>query len=249
MKSIREWMGDAGGDVRTDAGLDSSHVDHDLEGELRPKVRMILDMDRFRSMPRGDLLDRMKAVVARAVGGNRQKPAPSGMDAVDSLLRDELGPKVERIMDMEDYRSEPKEELERKIVSAIYKIAAGLSGGQAMQDNDPVAREWSSVPSFLRWVEENEDGNSLSEPQHKSGESGMDLKSVVEKRMMQLAVELETDGKGSRQEVLAAMKAVIEAAGKGSEAQPQQTNLGQQANQQPNPNQQTDPNQQVATQT
>lgn len=240
MKSIREWMGDAGGDVRTNVGLDSSHVDHDLEGELRPKVRMILDMDRFRSMPRGDLLDKMKAVVTRTVGGNLRRTAPSEIDAVDSLLRDELGPKVERIMDMEDYKSEPREELERKIVSAIYKIAAGLSGGgTALQDNDPVAKEWSAVPSFLRWVEENEAGNSLSEPQHKRGEAGMDLKSVVEKRMMQLAVELETDGKGSRQEVLAAMKAVVDASGKGSEAQPQQPDANKQANQQPDPNQQT----------
>lgn len=222
MKSMREWMA-TGGTQQARANMDPSPVDHDIEAELRQKVRTILDSDRFRLTPRGELMDKMKSAISMtiaAAGGEAQKPT-SASD-VDPNLRDELGPKVERILDMEAYKSEPREELERKIISAVYKLVASLSAGAPRTQEDPVAKEWTAVPPLLKWVEENERGDALSEPQHEKGEISMDLKSVVEKRLIQLAVELETDGKGSRQEVLVAMKSVVDAASKGSAAQPQQ---------------------------
>jgi hypothetical protein len=161
-------------------------------------------------------VDRSK--FARMMGSERLE--------TDQVLRRELKPKIERIMDMEEYRSIPKSELESKLIAVVSQLVAGMSGGAMSVGNfskridsfeaDPVAHESRKLPSFLRWAENSEEqGDSTSEPQHKEGEGNMDLKSVVEKRMMQMAMELESDGKGSRQEVLAAMKSVVDSNPKG----------------------------------
>jgi hypothetical protein len=62
--------------------------------------------------------------------------------------------------------------------------------------------------NFLNWLE-NIEGKSVSEPQHKKGESTMDVDEIVEKRIMQLILELEREGKGSRQDILKSIKKVI----------------------------------------
>jgi len=273
MKSIREWMverGIVGEDFDKNAfarymGSSSVKVNRDLELELRPKVRRIMDMDKFRSMSPDSLLDGMKAVISQTVaemGGQtistRSLAKELGSDEegsrvdvskfarmmgsermdIDSDLRRELKPKIERIMDMEQYKSMPKEELEKELVAVVAKIVAGISGSAIsageiekqieVPEDETIAKENFSVPSFLRWAEENEaDQSGVSEPQHKQGEKDMDLKSVVEKKMMEIAEELEQDGKGSRQDVLAAMKAVIDSASKEQPQKgPRQNNQG-----------------------
>ena len=257
MKSIREWMverGIVGEDFDKNAfarymGSSSVKVNRDLELELRPKVRRIMDMDKFRSLPAEELLNRMKAVISQTVAemsgstistrrvagelgsddGNRVDPSKfarmmgSERVEVDSDLRRELKPKIERIMDMEEYSSMPKAELEKELITVVSKLVAGLSGSTLSVgaldrkmdsfEEEPIAKEWRSVPPFARWVEDNEpEQGALSEPQHEVGEKDMDLKSTVEKRLMQMAEDLETKGKGSRQEILAAMKAVVDSA-------------------------------------
>jgi len=257
MKSIREWLVDKGlvgeeFDRNAFARyMDSSSVkvNRGLEMELRPKVLRIMDMEKFRSIPKDELLDKMKAVISQTVAEMSSSTISSRSVArelgagepgdqvnaskfarmmgsekmeVDSELRRELKPKIERIMDMEEYASMPKAELERELITVVSKLVAGISGttisaGELERRLDapteePIAKEESVVPTFLRWAEENE--GSVSEPQHKQGEVNMDLNAVVEKRMMQIAMELETEGKGSRQEVLAAMKAVVDTAQK-----------------------------------
>jgi hypothetical protein len=280
MRSIREWLVDKGlvgeeFDRNAFAQyMDSNPVkiDRGLEMELRSKVRRIMDIDKFRSMPAEDLLDRMKAVISQTVAGmsgsflgtraaakNLGSDEGEKVDAtrfarmmggekveVDAKLRRELKPKIEGIM-YENNKKEnplPKAELERELIAVVSKLVAGMSGTTISAGDlerrldtpveEPIAKEESVVPSFLRWAEENE--GSVSEPQHKQGEVNMDLKAVVEKRMMQIAMELETDGKGSRQEVLAAMKAVVDTAQK-EEPKPDAT-----AQQAP-PQQGTDPSQ------
>lgn len=52
---------------------------------------------------------------------------------------------------------------------------------------------------------ESEESPALSEPQHKSGESNMRLDALVERRMKQIIMELEGSGKGTQQEILAAV--------------------------------------------
>lgn len=262
MKSIREWMsekGMLGEDFDKNAmtryfGSSSVDIDQNLRRELKPKVERIMDMDEFRSLPREELLQKMKVVVsqvvaevggttatARGLAGRMSDGEGSMVDKnkfarmmgserldVDQGLRRELKPKIERIMDMEEYRSIPKSELESKLIAVVSQLVAEMNGGTMSVstlgkrvdslEQDPVAQESHKLPSFFKWIENNEEGGeAVSEPQHKEGEDNMDLKAVVEKRMMQMAMELESDGKGSRQEVLAAMKAVVDEAGKESE--------------------------------
>jgi len=255
MKSIREWMQERGmtsEEFDKNAftryfGSSTLEVDQRLRRELRPKVERIMDMEKYRSVPREELLGRLNSVVAqvlaevggrtfssRSMAGKLSDGEGSDVDAtkfsrmmgsekmeVDYDLRRELKPKLDRIMDMEEYRSMPRSELQDKIVAVMAQLVSESSGGKlslASVKNriddmaaDPVAKE-SVIPSFLRWAEGDE--AAVSAPQHKEGEASMDLKSVVEKRMMQLAMEIESDGKGSRQEVLAAMKAVVDSASK-----------------------------------
>ena len=280
MKSIRQWKLEKGmlnEDFEKSPFakyMGSTHVEVNLglERELKPKVRRIMDMDKFRSMPKNELLDGMKVIISqtvaemggskintRSVAKNLDPDGSSGVDVsrfarmmgsndmkVDQDLRRELRPKIERIMDMEEYSSMPKEELERELIAVVSKLVAGVSGRSFGVDSlsnklnapeemeEPIAKEGRLVPSFLNWAEQNDQQSpggqpyeqqggggqqqdSTSEPQHKQGEGGMDLKSAVEKKMMELAMELEQDGKGSRKDVLAAMKSVIDSASKSSD--------------------------------
>jgi len=95
------------------------------------------------------------------------------------------------------------------------------------------------IPSFLSWMESDE-VSPLTEPQHKRGEGGMRLDSIVERRMRQIIMELESSGKGTQEEILAAVQKYLSTKGvkAGSSNQPQ----GQpQRAQEPNPNQQAQP--------
>ena len=74
--------------------------------------------------------------------------------------------------------------------------------------------------SFYNWIENQ---TSLSVPQHKKGESSMDLNGIVEKRMMQMILELEREGKGNRQDILKSIKKTI---GVDSEELQKNSNLG-----------------------
>lgn len=281
MKSIREWMKENGSlsedfdknDFARYMGSTSFEVNRDLELELRPKVRRIMDMEKFRSMPAEDLLDRMKAVISQTVAGmsgsflgtrtaakNLGSDEGEKVDAtrfarmmggekveVDAELRRELKPKIERIMDENNKKESPlpKAELERDLIAVVSKLVAGLSGTtvsvgaidskfDAMGD-DAIAKE-SVVPEFQRWVEENDaEQGAVSEPQHEVGEKDMDLQAAVEKRLMQMASDLETKGKGSRQQILAAIKAVVDSAGKGEQNAPPQDPQGPQGQGQQTP--------------
>lgn len=279
MKSIRQWKLEKGM-LNEDFDkspfaryMGSTHVEVnlDLERELKPKVRRIMDMDKFKLMQKNELLDSMKVIISqtvaemsgskintRSVAKSLDSDGPSGIEVgrfarmmgssemkVDQDLRRELRPKIERIMDMEEYSSMPKDELERELIAVVSKLVAGVSsrsfGVDSLSDKlnapteieEPIAKEERLVPSFLSWAEQNDqqapggpqpdqqggDGqqqDSTSEPQHKQGEGDMDLKSTVEKKMMELAMELEQEGKGSRKDVLAAMKAVVDSASKDS---------------------------------
>lgn len=245
-------------------GSSTVDVDQNLRRELKPKIERIMDMDEFRSLAKEDLLQKMKVVVsqivaevggttatARGLAGKLSDAEGSMVDKnkfarmmgserldVDQGLRRELKPKIERIMDMEEYRSIPKSELENKLIAVVSQLVAEMSGSTMSVSNlgkrigsfeeDPVAQESHKLPSFLTWIENNEgDGESVSEPQHEEGEGNMDLKAVVEKRMMQMAMELESDGKGSRQEVLAAIKAVVDSASKEAEKDQQPSDAQQ----------------------
>ena len=290
MKSIKDWISERGvmgeefdkNSMSRYFGSTTVDVDQNLRRELKPKIDRIMDMEEYRSIPKNDLLNKLKVVISQIVaelGGTRftsrgvadrlsdednvvnktkfSRMMGSESLEVDTKLRQELKPKLERIMDMEEYRSIPKSELESKIISVVSQLVGEMSGASMSVstlanrmdrvEDDPVAHESRKLPSFLRWVENNEaEGGSVSEPQHKQGEENMDLKGVVEKRMMQMAMELESDGKGSRQEVLAAMKAVVDSAAKDSQqgegqqgdqgmpqapegAQPEQTQMQPQA--------------------
>lgn len=268
MKSIGQWKLEKGivaedfekGPFARYMGSTRIEVNPDLERELKPKMKNIMDMQEFRSLPKSELLDKVKVVISqivaemsgskvnsRTLAKNIDSETPSGIEvgrfarmmgsnemSVDQNLRRELRPKIERIMDMEEFKSMPKDELERELISVSSKVIAEISGRSFGVDSldgklnspsepDQVAKESKIVPSFLRWVEQNDQPapeaqqGAVSEPQHKNGEGNMDLKSVVEKKMMELAMELEQAGKGSRRDVLAAMKGVIDGASKESE--------------------------------
>lgn len=78
------------------------------------------------------------------------------------------------------------------------------------------------MKSFLQWME-NEENPALSEPQHKIGEKSLALDKVIEKRLMQFIMELETDGKGSKEEIAKAIKKVIDSnMGNQQQSQPEQ---------------------------
>jgi ribosomal protein S13 len=248
-------------------GSSSVDVDQNLRRELKPKVERIMDMEEFRSLSKEDLLTKLKVVVSQIVAEVGSTTATSrGLAArigdgegssvdknkfarmmgserleVDQGLRRELRPKIERIMDMEEYRSIPKSELESKLIAVVSQLVAEMGGSTINMssldkrinapeaEQDPIAQESAKLPSFLGWIENNQEGGeSVSEPQHEEGEDNMDLKAVVEKRMMQMAMELESDGKGSRKDVLAAMKSVVDSAAKESEE-----GQGQEQGQQP----------------
>lgn len=276
MRSIKEWMSERGllgedfGKNAMSKYLNSSSVsvDQELRRELKNKVERIMNMDEYKSVSKEDMLNKLKVVTSQVVSGasgnrltsrgladrlsdeenkvNRSRFGDMmGSDSleVDIKIRRELEPKIQYIMGLDlpksdkDYNEEKnitkygdlaKSNLEERLIVVVSQLVAEMSGGTMSVsalanrmdsfDDEPVARESVKLPSFLRWIENSEEqGDAVSDPQHKQGEENMDLKGVVEKKMMELAMEIEADGKGSRQEVLAAMKAVVDSAGRESE--------------------------------
>ena len=87
------------------------------------------------------------------------------------------------------------------------------------------------MKSFLVWLE-GEESPGLSEPQHKQGESNMGLEAMVERRMKQIIMELESSGKGTQQEILSAVQKYLGAKGIGQkEARPEMQTQQQQPEQ------------------
>jgi len=219
-------------------GSTQIEVDQNIRKELRPKIERIMDMDEYKVLPKEELLQKFKAVIVHIVGGMsgttlNSRSAARKIDGemsstdiskfatmmgsekmdVDYKLRRELKPKIERILDMDEYKDMPKSELEAKILAVVFQLLGEMSGGsmsisrlQNKFEQDPVAQE-SKLPSFLTWIENNED--AVSDPQHKAGEENMNLQATVEKRLMQMALDLESDGKGTRKEILEAIKIVL----------------------------------------
>lgn len=76
--------------------------------------------------------------------------------------------------------------------------------------------------SFLSWME-SEESPALSEPQHKKGETNMRLDAIIERRMRQMIMDLESSGKGTQEEILASVVKYAEKKGaKTEEPQAQQ---------------------------
>lgn len=91
------------------------------------------------------------------------------------------------------------------------------------------------MKSFLVWLE-GEESPALSEPQHKQGESNLGLDAIVERRMKQIIMELESSGKGTQQEILASVQKYLKAKGiQADKSEPQQPQAD------PQPEMQTQP--------
>lgn len=60
------------------------------------------------------------------------------------------------------------------------------------------------MKSFLSWME-SEESSALSEPQHKKGETNMRLDAIIERRMRQMIMDLESSGKGTQEEILSSV--------------------------------------------
>lgn len=60
------------------------------------------------------------------------------------------------------------------------------------------------MKTFLSWME-SEEAPALSEPQHKKGEANMALDAIVERRMRQMIMDIESSGKGTQEEILASV--------------------------------------------
>jgi pyruvate/2-oxoglutarate dehydrogenase complex dihydrolipoamide acyltransferase (E2) component len=70
---------------------------------------------------------------------------------------------------------------------------------------------------------ESEESPALSEPQHKKGETNMRLDAIIERRMRQMIMDLESSGKGTQEEILASVVKYAEKKGtKTEEPQPAQ---------------------------
>jgi len=87
---------------------------------------------------------------------------------------------------------------------------------------------------------ESDEVSPLTEPQHKRGEGGMRLDAIVERRMRQIIMELESSGKGTQEEILAAVQKYLSTKGVQGNQAPQQQSQPQQA-QEPAANQQGQP--------
>lgn len=96
------------------------------------------------------------------------------------------------------------------------------------------------IPSFLSWMESDE-VSPLTEPQHKRGEGGMRLDAIVERRMRQIIMELESSGKGTQEEILAAVQKYLSAKGVRAASASQPQNQPQNQLQEPTSNQQAQP--------
>jgi hypothetical protein len=68
------------------------------------------------------------------------------------------------------------------------------------------------MKSFLNWVE-NEENPSLAGPQHKRGETNLNLDGLVERRVRQIIMDLESSGKGTQQEILNSLKNYLDKRG------------------------------------
>lgn len=90
------------------------------------------------------------------------------------------------------------------------------------------------MKSFMNWVE-SEESPALSEPQHKQGEANMGLDGLIERRMRQMIMELESSGKGTQQDILASVQKYLGAKGMDQQKQPVQPQ-DQQQQPQENPN-------------
>lgn len=60
------------------------------------------------------------------------------------------------------------------------------------------------MKNFLSWME-GEESPALAEPQHKKGEGNLRLDDITERRIRQMIMDLESSGKGTKEEVLASM--------------------------------------------
>lgn len=96
------------------------------------------------------------------------------------------------------------------------------------------------IPSFLSWMESDE-VSPLTEPQHKRGEGGMRLDAIVERRMRQIIMELESSGKGTQEEILVAVQKYLSAKGVRAASASQPQNQSQNQPQEPTSNQQAQP--------
>lgn len=77
---------------------------------------------------------------------------------------------------------------------------------------------------------ESEESPALSEPQHKKGETNMRLEAIIERRMRQMIMDLESSGKGTQEEILASVVKYAEKKGAKTE-QPQAQQQPDQAQQ------------------
>lgn len=75
------------------------------------------------------------------------------------------------------------------------------------------------MKSFLTWLE-SEENPSLSAPQHKKNEANRSLDDVVENRMRSMIMDLQSDGRGTREEILGSVLKYAKKMGIGE--QPQQ---------------------------
>lgn len=85
------------------------------------------------------------------------------------------------------------------------------------------------MKSFLSWME-SEESPALSEPQHKKGETNMRLDAIIERRMRQMIMDLESSGKGTQEEILASVVKYAEKKGAKTE-EPQAQHKSDQAQQ------------------
>lgn len=100
------------------------------------------------------------------------------------------------------------------------------------------------IPSFISWMESDE-VSPLTEPQHKRGEGGMRLDAIVERRMKQIIMELESAGKGTQEEILAAVQNYLSTKGVKAGSAPQQQGQTQQSQEPASNQQEPAPNQQA----
>lgn len=59
------------------------------------------------------------------------------------------------------------------------------------------------LPSFLKFIEQQEDQSSVSSPQHELGEEGLNLNKVIEKRIKEIINEFQIKGKATEKDILA----------------------------------------------
>ena len=79
------------------------------------------------------------------------------------------------------------------------------------------------IPKFRSWLENSgEEGSSLSEPVHKSGEGGLSTYKLVEKRIKEMIQELSDKGVATEEEINNSIKQFIDKNLKSKEESPSQ---------------------------